>query len=433
MLGGDRVSAGVSARCVRAAVRPVRVDRRGEACEKAAAFEQIFRAGESMTVFLILWLAAQAVSVLAVLVFCASLGRAPRLARVPRVAVLVAVKGHNVQLDPFLRSLFDQDYLDYRVIFAVESADDPAAAAIAPWRQRLGARVELVVAGLSVDEGQKTTNLLAAVSRLTAEDEVIVFADADIVAERDWLSQLVAPLTREEADLVSGFTWVVVADHRPATFLLASIGSALSTFPRLPFLNAAWGGSTALTRQTFENLGVAAAWRGTLSDDLQLTAIAQRARCRIAAPPDVLPRTLGDTAGFDAVMVQARRWYMLARVYLPATYLLLLLGATFIASGWVVALAGAVGGNFLALKAFAGALVCAVLRDVGRAILVTRLWGRAGLRENLAFLLVEPLIAPIASVANAAFAWSALAMRRTTWAGITYELRGPQKVKVLAR
>jgi cellulose synthase/poly-beta-1,6-N-acetylglucosamine synthase-like glycosyltransferase len=386
-----------------------------------------------MTAFLIPWLAAQAVSVLAVLIFCASLGRSPPLVRTPRVAVLVAVKGRNAQLDPFLRSLFDQDYPDYRVIFAVESADDPAVAAIAPWRERARARATLVVAGLSVDEGQKTTNLLAAVARLEPDDEVIVFADADIIADRDWLRELVAPLTRGEADLVSGFTWVVAADGRPATYLLASIAAALSTFPRLPFLNAAWGGSTALTRRTFDRLGVAAAWRGTLSDDLQLTAIAQRARCRIAAPPRVLPRTLGHTAGFAAVVAQARRWYMLVRIYLPMTYVLMLLGATFIASGWVVALAGAMSGSAFALEAFAGALACAALRDIGRAILVTRLWGRAGLFENLAFLVVEPLVAPVASVANAAFAWSALGMRRTTWAGITYELNGPQKVKVLAR
>jgi hypothetical protein len=315
----------------------------------------------------------------------------------------------------------------------VESEDDPAVAAIAPWRQQLGGRVAIVVAGLSVDEGQKTTNLLAAVSRLGPGDEVIVLADADIVADQSWITRLVAPLTTGEADLVSGFTWVLASDRRPATYLLASIASALSTFPRLPFLNAAWGGSTALMRETFEKLGVAAAWRGTLSDDLQLTAIAQRARCRIAAPPDVLPRTLGHTAGFAAVAAQARRWYMLVRVYLPMTYVLMLAGATFIASGWVVALAGAVGGNAIGLKVFAGALACAALRDAGRAILVTRLWGREGLRENLAFLAIEPLIAPVASVCNAAFAWTALLMRRTTWAGITYELDGPQKVKVLAR
>jgi hypothetical protein len=124
---------------------------------------------------------------------------------------------------------------------------------------------------------------------------------------------------------------------------------------------------------------------------------------------------------------------MLVRVYLPLTYVLMLAGATFIASGWIVALAGAVSGSALALTAFASALVCAAFRDGGRAILVAKLWGRAGMRENLAFLVVEPLIAPIASVCNAAFAWSALAMRRTTWAGITYELQGPQKVKVLGR
>jgi hypothetical protein len=29
--------------------------------------------------------------------------------------------------------------------------------------------------------------------------------------------------------------------------------------------------------------------------------------------------------------------------------------------------------------------------------------------------------------------WSALFMRRTTWAGITYELHGPQDVRIVAR
>jgi hypothetical protein len=34
---------------------------------------------------------------------------------------------------------------------------------------------------------------------------------------------------------------------------------------------------------------------------------------------------------------------------------------------------------------------------------------------------------------NAGCGWSALAMRRTTWAGVTYELLAPQRVRILSR
>jgi Glycosyltransferase like family 2 len=386
-----------------------------------------------MTAFLLLWLGAQAVSVFAVLGFCVGLGRRIPLAREPAVAVIVAVKGRDIQFDPFIESLFDQDYANYRVIFAVESEHDPAVPAIEEWRQRAGDRLTLVVAGLAADEGQKTANLRAAVSHLTPQDEVLVFADADIVVDRNWIRNLVAPLVAGDADIVSGFTWVVVSDRRPSTFLLASMAAGLSTFPRLPFLNAAWGGSTALFRRTFEELDIARAWRGTLSDDLQLTAIAQRAGCRIAAPREVLPRTFAHTKGFAAVAAQARRWYMLVRVYVPGTYLLMLAGTTFLAAGWLVDIAGAAMADPVALVVLAAGLGCAVLRDFGRGLIASRIWGRAGVAQNLAFLLANPLITPFAAITNAGFVWSALLMRRTTWAGITYELRAPQRVKVLSR
>jgi hypothetical protein len=386
-----------------------------------------------MTAFLLLWLGAQTVSVIAVLGFCIGLGRPAARSREPAVAVIVAVKGRNIQFDPFAESLFDQDYANYRVIFAVESERDPAFAAIEAWRQRLGDRVTLVVAGLAADEGQKTANLRAAIFQLAERDEVLAFADADIVLDRSWIRRLIAPLVAGDADVVSGFTWVVVGDGRPSTFLLASMASGLSTIPRLPFLNAVWGGSTALLRKTFEALDIAQAWRGTLSDDLQLTAIAQRAGCRIAAPREVLPRTIGHTDGFAAITAQARRWYMLVRVYLPVTYVLMLAGTTFLAAGWLAAIAGAAIADPVARAVLAAAFACAVLRDLSRGVLVARLWGRSGVAENLAFLLVNPVITPFAAVCNAGFAWSASLMRRTTWAGITYELRAPQQVRVLSR
>ncbi len=386
-----------------------------------------------MTGFLELWLAAQLVSVVTVFGFLVGLGRPVSLPREPRVVVVVAVKGHDIEFDGFLASLFAQDYTNYRVIFAVEAADDPAVPAIETWRRRLGDRIALAVAGLGHDEGQKTTNLRAAVASVTNADEILILADADIWMDRDWIRRLVAPLTAGEADLVSGFTWLVLGDNRLSSFVLASMSAGLVTIPRLPFLNAAWGGSTALRMKTFDELGMARAWRGTLSDDLQLTNVAQRAKCRIAVPRELLPRTIVQTDGFAAVTAQARRWYLLVRMHMPATYFVTLAALTFTSAGWLVAAAGAVAANRFAAIVVAAAFGCGVLRNVGRSILVSRLWGWAGLAENRKFLVADPFVAPFAVVFSACYAWSALRMTRTRWAGITYDIRAPRQVRILSR
>src|ERR1700726_1953815 len=62
----------------------------------------------------------------------------------------------------------------------------------------------------------KTTNLRAALSHLTPADEVLIFADADIWMDRDWIKHLVAPLVDESADVRSEnheFAGGAVASH----------------------------------------------------------------------------------------------------------------------------------------------------------------------------------------------------------------------------
>src|SRR5262245_47080617 len=148
-----------------------------------------------MTTYLIIWLCTQAIATALVLAYSFRLGQPATLAATPRAAIVMAVKGHEPEFDECLKRVFAQDYPAYRVIFTVESETDPAVGAIEPYRRANPDRVTLVVAGLGDREGQKTTNLLAAVARLSPDDEVLVLADADIWPEPDWLRRLIAPLT----------------------------------------------------------------------------------------------------------------------------------------------------------------------------------------------------------------------------------------------
>ena len=380
-----------------------------------------------------MWLGVLTISAALVWVFTIGLGRPVALKDTPRVVVIVAVKGPDPEFEHFLASLFAQDYPPFRVIFAVETANDPAVAQIGPYQASMPSRIALAVAGQSQDEGQKSTNLRAALRFITADDEMVVFADANIRPQRDWLRRLIAPLVQGKTDIVSGFSWAVPDNNRLATFVLIAMSHSLVAIPRLPLLNAAWGGSTAMTRKCCETLDLDNAWRGTLSDDLQLTAVAQRAGCIIGVPREMLVRSFVGPNGFGDLTAEAVRWLLLFRVYMPATFSLAMVVLSFSAAGWLAAFAATLAEMPGAGQILVAAFVLTTLRAAGRGVIVARLWGRSGLRENARFLLVDPLIAPLASLTNAVCGWAAVFTRRTTWAGITYQIHGPQRVKIVMR
>jgi len=106
---------------------------------------------------------------------------------------------------------------------------------------------------------------------------------------------------------------------------------------------------------------------------------------------------------------------------------------SFSALGWVLGVLGTLALHRDAAIVLALALALGVVRSFGRARLVSRLWGQSGRAENARYLRIDFLVSPLATVLNAIYGWSALTLTRTTWAGITYEVMGPQEVLVVRR
>ncbi|MBO0733039.1 MAG: glycosyltransferase, partial [Methylocapsa sp.] len=127
----------------------------------------------------------------------------------PFAAVIVAIKGASDASRAFFRRLRDQDYPSYRIIAAIESEEDPAAAMLAEERELPGAPLDIVIAGQSKRTGQKVWNLLAALSALEPRDELAVFADADTLPALLWLSRLVASLINPGREAVTGYRWII--------------------------------------------------------------------------------------------------------------------------------------------------------------------------------------------------------------------------------
>lgn len=189
----------------------------------------------------------------------------------PRVAVILPIKGVDDDTQQNVRALLDQDYPAYRLIFVVESEEDPVVGLLEKLAQE-DSRVEIVVAGLSEHRGQKVHNQLAGVERTTDRDDVLAFMDADAKPGPHWVHNLVMPLTYgEHIGATTGYRYYIpVTPHtanKIVSVLNAMVGALLGPYRR----TFAWGGSMAIRRKDFFGYGLHDLWQGALSDDYVLS------------------------------------------------------------------------------------------------------------------------------------------------------------------
>ena len=199
----------------------------------------------------------------------------------------------------------------------------------------------------------------------------------------------------------------------------------------------AWGGSTAILRESFNRLNVKQRWRGAVSDDYVLTAALQETGQRIKFIPQCLMPTHADTT-FAQLLEFTTRQLTITRIYAPRIWQLtaishLLFNFTVWGGlSWLIA-SGAHGAfNFmltlllfttLALGALTGgirAMVAAHLLTEDRPTLLAHRW---------VYALCAPLVPLIFlyNILGSAFS------RRVVWRGIGYEMHSPNETHIWQR
>jgi cellulose synthase/poly-beta-1,6-N-acetylglucosamine synthase-like glycosyltransferase len=231
----------------------------------------------------------------------------------PRVVVFCPCRGLDPGFADNVRSILNQDYPGFRVVFIVDSESDPATAAL---KELTGT---VLIAGRASNCGQKVHNLMAGVDSAAGDANVLVFCDADARFSRDWLQRLTAPLESENVSVSTGYRWYAAEDGSLPALLRsawnASVVTALGDHGR----NFAWGGSMALRRDVFDEIGVRKAWEGALSDDYAVTRAAQRSGKRIVFVPQCLIPSYGDCTWRELLEFTTRQ-IVITRVYDPATW-----------------------------------------------------------------------------------------------------------------
>jgi cellulose synthase/poly-beta-1,6-N-acetylglucosamine synthase-like glycosyltransferase len=364
----------------------------------------------------------------------------------PFVSVIAPCRGLEDGLCENINALFEQDYPAYEIIFVTDRADDPALGVIEEVREevaRMGLdavhpETQCLVAGQATDTGQKVHNLRAAVLRVDPRSEVLVFVDTDARPNAGWLRSLVSPLLDEHIGAATGYRWFIPAKGSLASHLRsvwnASIASALG---QRGDKNFCWGGSTAIRKSIFNELGIRERWRGSVSDDFTMTRTLHEAKLPIHFVPACLVPSVDDCT-VKELLKFTNRQLKITRVYAPHLWQPVLIGsllfcAVFFGGLAIVIARGTQGLSYivplvmvLLIYVLGAAKAYIRLRAVSTALMDCR-------KQLLKSFPTHIVLWPVASLLFLINAIAAAGSRRIRWRGITYDLKSPNEAVIIAR
>jgi cellulose synthase/poly-beta-1,6-N-acetylglucosamine synthase-like glycosyltransferase len=233
----------------------------------------------------------------------------------PTCSVIVPCKGTSKDFEKNIRAFCELDYDKYEVIYCVESDDDAAVASINAVTRECN-RASLVVAGLTKGCAQKNWNQIAAVKKAYNPD-VYVFADADISPRPEWLRELILPLSYPTISVTTGFRWLHVEQAslgQQTHFYMNSFLYTLYCFSSFFGGVGLWGGSMAIRRRDFEEIGVAERWAETVVDDSSLSQLIKKNKRKSMLVPTCITHT-------DDLITSVRgatRWFERQMMFLKA-------------------------------------------------------------------------------------------------------------------
>ncbi len=256
--------------------------------------------------------------------------------------------GTEAAAETLFRSWLAQDYpAPVQMLFSLQDAADPAL----PLLRRLEAETradpasavtcEVIVNAVKAGYHGKTSNLWHGVQ--AAQHEVLVFSDADMLAQPKTLRRILRRL-QQRADVVAclplhlptGGLWGRLYAHLWNAAILYGFALPMVTWQPsgLP------GGTVALTRVSLERIGGVEAFRDYLAEDIELGRLAVRAGLLLGMGPPLISPV--ERMTFSAFAEKVRRGQL---VLLTATQLgrWLLLPLVLLFYGYLVAFVWALG------------------------------------------------------------------------------------------
>jgi ceramide glucosyltransferase len=224
-----------------------------------------------------------------------------------------------------LASVCNQDYPDFQVVFGVQGQDDNTALTVA---ERIRARfpnrdIAVVVDGTAHGLNRKVSNLINMFP--AARHDVLVIADSDVHATRDYLERIVSDLAEPGTGLVT----TLYAGFATNRSLPSRLGATALTHSFLPGVLLArqmgrqdcLGPTMALRRETLSAVGGLAALSEHVADDHVLGELVVRQGLAVRLASTVGTINVPETT-LSELFRHELRWARTIRAMVPIQFAL---------------------------------------------------------------------------------------------------------------
>lgn len=358
----------------------------------------------------------------------------------PRAATILCLRGGDPFLEDCISALFRLDYPNYDIHIVIDNDDDPAWKVVNQVLSR-EQRDRVHVTSL-IDRREtcslKCSSVLQAVSQLDEAVEFIAILDADTIPHASWLRELAGGLADEKVGVATGNRWYM--PEKPTLGALIRYAWNAAAVVQMYSYKIPWGGSLAIKTHVLRETDVLDKWGNSFCEDTMMQRVLAPLKLKVNFVPSLMMinREGCDVKGYFGWV---RRQLLTARLYHP---------------GWPLV----VGHGLLTSV---GPLMALVLGIMGLAASdqQTAWWGLGGfaLYEIVVMLMLPPMefavrdivkfrgepidwlspatffqllfAIPATAVVYTAALASACFVRAVNWRGISYDVGGPFKIRML--
>jgi ceramide glucosyltransferase len=242
----------------------------------------------------------------------------PDNAHLPAVSVLKPVHGLEAQLKENIESFFQQNYPAYEVLFATDSASDPALEVI----REVCARYPHIPSRALVIEAQWPNPVVQAFHSMTeaAAHEILVTTDSDVEVTPNYLREVVTPLLDRQVGMVtcvyrgknvagffSGLTAIGMSVEMTAGVLVANL---------LEGMKFGLGPTTVVRKDALASIGGYAALKDYMAYDFSIGNLIAKEGYKVVLSGHVIDHVVNQKS-FVRMWQNQLRWAQTTRYSRP--------------------------------------------------------------------------------------------------------------------
>jgi len=247
----------------------------------------------------------------------------PPGATLPPISVLKPLSGAEEELENNLRSFFTQDHPVFELLFAVRSANDPAAGIMRALQAQFPARSSrLIITGEPPYPNAKVFSLDCMVAE--ARYDLLVMSDSDIRVEQGFLRSIAAEFSDPQVALatcpyraVAGSSWWsrLEAEGMNTEFLAGLLVARM-----IEGVKFAVGPTVAARKTALQTIGGFSVLKDYLAEDFVMGKFTAEAGLGVILSRNVVEHHIG-SQGLRANAAHRLRWVRSTRRSRPAGYL----------------------------------------------------------------------------------------------------------------